>query len=172
MYFIILATGATLFRADQRDIQSATQAAEALRPVAGRFAEMLLATGLIGAGMLAVPVLTGSSAYAFAEMAQWRRGLDQKPQRAKNFYIFIAVSTLAGMLINFIGINPISALFWTAVLNGFVAPPLLLLLMLISNNPTVMGNRVNGRFINFLGWLTTLIMFAAQALAQLEPNRP
>jgi NRAMP (natural resistance-associated macrophage protein)-like metal ion transporter len=161
MYFIILATGARLFRAGQRDIQSATQAAEALRPVAGRFAEMLLAAGLIGAGMLAVPVLTGSSAYAFAEMAQWRRGLDEKPHRARNFYIFIAVSTFAGMLINFIGINPISALFWTAVLNGFVAPPLLLLSMPISNNPGVMGNRVNGRLINFIGWLTTLVMFAA-----------
>src|SRR5215831_18883723 len=161
MYFIILATGATLFRAGRRDIQSATQAAEALRPLAGHFAEMLLAAGLIGAGMLAVPILTGSSAYAFSEIARWRRGLGEKPHRAKHFYIFIAVSTLAGMLINFIGINLISVLFWTAVLNGFVAPPLLLLLMLISNNPTVMGNRVNGPLVNFFGWLTTLVMFAA-----------
>jgi Mn2+/Fe2+ NRAMP family transporter len=111
--------------------------------------------------MLAVPILTGSSAYAFAEIFGWRRGLDEKPHRAPNFYIVIAVSTLAGILINFIGVNPISALFWTAVLNGFVAPPLLLLLMIVSNRRKVLGNRLNGLGINLLGWFTTAAMFLA-----------
>jgi NRAMP (natural resistance-associated macrophage protein)-like metal ion transporter len=161
MYFIILATGATLFKAGQTDIQSAREAAEALRPLAGRFAEILLATGLIGAGILAVPILTGSSAYAVAEVFNWSRGLDQRPKNAGNFYVLIALSTMVGVLINFVGINPISALFWTAVINGFVAPPLLLLLMLVSNNTNVMGNRVNGLGINLLGWLATAVMFAA-----------
>jgi Mn2+/Fe2+ NRAMP family transporter len=161
MYFIILATGATLYKAGQRDIQSAAQAAEALRPLAGRLSEVLLAAGLIGAGILAVPILTASAAYAFAEIAGWNYGLDQKPRRARKFYIVIAGSTMAGLLINFIGINPMSALFWTAIINGFMAPPLLLLIMLISNNPKIMGPRVNGFWTNLLGWITTIVMFAA-----------
>ncbi len=161
MYFIILATGATLFKAGHTEIHSAREAAEALRPLAGRFAEMLLAAGLVGSGFLAVPILTGSSAYAFAEIIGQNRGLDQKPRRAPHFYLLIAVSTIAGMLMNFIGVNPMSALFWTAVLNGFVAPPLLVLLMLVSNNRSIMGDRVNGPGINLLGWSTTVLMFAA-----------
>src|SRR5262249_11292988 len=148
MYAIILATGATLYKAGQRNIESARQAAEALRPLAGPFAEILLALGLIGAGILAVPILTGSSGYAVAEAFGWKRGLNEKPHQAPKFYILIAASTVAGMLINFVGINPISALFWTAVLNGFVSPPLLVLLMLLSNDRKVMGNRVNGRLLN------------------------
>ena len=114
---------------------------------------MLLAAGLVGSGFLAVPILTGSSAYAFAEIIGQNRGLDQKPRRAPHFYLLIAVSTIAGMLMNFIGVNPMSALFWTAVLNGFVAPPLLVLLMLVSNNRSIMGDRVNGPGINLLGWM-------------------
>ena len=161
MYFIILATGATLFKAGQTDIQSAREAAEALRPLAGRLAEILLAMGLVGAGILAVPILTGSSAYAVAEVFNWSRGLDQKPKKAGNFYVLIAASTLVGVLINFVGINPISALFWTAVVNGFVAPPLLVLLMLVSNNRKVMGKRANGFALNALGWFATFTMFAA-----------
>lgn len=161
MYFIILATGATLYKAGQRDIHSAAQAAEALRPLAGPFSEILLAAGLIGAGILAVPILTASAAYAFAEIAGWRYGLDQKPRRAGKFYAVIAASTVAGLMINFIGINPMSALFWTALINGFMAPPLLLLIMLISNNSKIMGARVNSFWTNLLGWITTVVMFAA-----------
>jgi NRAMP (natural resistance-associated macrophage protein)-like metal ion transporter len=161
MYFIILATGATLYKAGQREIQSAAQAAEALRPLAGPLSEVLLAAGLIGAGMLAVPILTASAAYAFAEIAGWKYGLDQKPRQARKFYIVIAASTGAGLLITFIGINPMSALFWTAIINGFMAPPLLLLIMLISNNPKIMGGRVNSFWTNLLGWATTVVMFAA-----------
>ncbi|HCX28954.1 MAG TPA: iron transporter [Blastocatellia bacterium] len=161
MYFIILATAATLFKAGKTNIQSATDAAQALRPLAGEGAYFLLAVGLIGAGFLTVPILTGSSAYAVAEAFRGKYGFDQKPQRAKLFYGVIAASTLVGMLINFLGINPISALFWTAVINGFLAPPLLVVIMLIANNRKVMGDRVNGRWVNLLGWATTVIMFAA-----------
>ncbi|MEP7284552.1 MAG: Nramp family divalent metal transporter [Chloroflexota bacterium] len=161
MYFIILATAATLFKAGKTNIQSATEAAEALRPIAGDMARFLLALGLAGAGILAVPILTGSAAYAVSEAFGWKYGLDQKPSRAKQFYAVIAGSTLIGMLINFIGINPIQALFWTSVINGFLAPPVLVILMLISNNKKVMGQRVNNRWMNILGWTTTGIMFLA-----------
>ena len=161
MYFIILATAATLFKAGKTDIQSATEAAEALRPLAGDAAYVLFAVGLIGAGFLGVPVLTGSSAYAVAEALGWKRGLGEKPRRAKLFYAMIVAPTLIGVLINFAGINPMSALFWTAVINGFLAPPILVVVMLIANNETVMGDRVNGAWTNVAGWATTVVMFAA-----------
>jgi len=161
MYFIILATAATLHQGGKTDIQSATEAAEALRPLAGNAAYVLLALGLIGAGFLCVPILTGSSAYAIAEALGWKHGLDEKPRRAKLFYGVIAASTLVGMLINFVGINPIRALFWTAVINGFLAPPVLVVLMSVANNKKVLGKHVNGRLTNIMGWLTTILMFAA-----------
>jgi NRAMP (natural resistance-associated macrophage protein)-like metal ion transporter len=161
MYFIILATAATLFKAGKTDIQSATEAAEALRPLAGNGAYALLALGLIGAGFLGVPVLTGSSAYAVAEARGWKHGLDEKPRRAKLFYAMIVIPTLIGMLINFVGINPISALFWTAVINGFLAPPLLVVIMRIANNRAIMGERANGPLTNIVGWATTATMWAA-----------
>lgn len=161
MYFIILATAATLSRAGKTEIESAAQAAEALRPLAGDAATILLALGLVGSGFLAVPILTGSAAYAVAEIFGWRYGLSEKPKRARQFYAVIAASTLIGMAFNFLGINEMSALFWTAVINGFLAPPLLVAIMLIANNPRVMGGRVNGRVLNILGWTTTTVMFAA-----------
>ncbi len=161
MYFIILATAATLFQSGKTDIHSATDAADALRPLAGDAASFLLAIGLIGSGLLAVPILTGSAAYAFAEIGEWKAGLNEKPNRAKQFYATIAGSTLVGMLINFVGINPIDALYWTAVINGLIAPPLLIVIMLISNNKEIMGRRVNGLGVNLLGWITTLTMLAA-----------
>jgi Mn2+/Fe2+ NRAMP family transporter len=151
MYFIILTTAATLFKAGKTNIESATEAAQALRPPAGDAAYFLLALGLIGAGFLAVPILTGSAAYAVSEAFGWKYGLNKKPERAKQFYAMIAVSTLIGMLINFIGINPIKGLFWTAVINGFLAPPLLVIIMLVANNKKVMGDKVNGVWINALG---------------------
>jgi NRAMP (natural resistance-associated macrophage protein)-like metal ion transporter len=161
MYFIILATAATLFKAGQTDIKSAADAAQALRPLAGDGAFVLLALGMIGAGFLAVPILTGSAAYAVSEVFGWRYGLHNNPARAKQFYGVIVVATIVGMLINFLGINPIDALFWTAVINGFVAPPLMVLIMLVANNPAVMQDRTNGTAINVLGWIATTIMFAA-----------
>jgi NRAMP (natural resistance-associated macrophage protein)-like metal ion transporter len=161
MYFIILGTAATLHQAGKTNVQSAAEAAEALRPLAGSFASALLALGLVGAGFLAVPILTGSAAYAMSEAFGWRNGLDHKPARAKRFYLVIGVSTLIGVLINYVGINPIDALFWTAVINGFLAPPLLVLIMLVANNAKVMGKRTNGLAANVVGWATTAAMFAA-----------
>jgi len=161
MYFIILTTAATLFKAGNTNINSAADAAEALRPLAGSGATILLAVGLIGAGLLAIPILTGSAAYAVSEAFGWRYGLDRKPGRAKQFYGIIAASTLIGMLINFVGINPIDALFWTAVINGVLAPPLLVIIMLIANNEKVMGRDRNGPITNALGWITVALMSAA-----------
>jgi NRAMP (natural resistance-associated macrophage protein)-like metal ion transporter len=161
MYFIILATATTLHKIGKTDIQTATDAAEALRPLAGNAAQVLLGVGLIGSGFLAVPVLTGSSAYALSEALGWKVGLNKKLRGAKQFYAVIVISTLAGLLINYAGISPIKALFWTAVINGLLAPPLLVIIMLISNNQKVMGKRTNGKLTNVLGWLTTVVMFAA-----------
>ena len=161
MYFIIFATAATLFKSGKTDIQSATDAAEALRPIAGDVSSILLALGLVGAGFLAVPILTCSAAYGLAEAFGWRFGLDRNPARAKPFYAVITLSMLIGMLINFVGINPIDALFWTAVINGFLAPPLLVIIMLVANNRSVMGERLNSWGTNIIGWITTTVMFAA-----------
>jgi NRAMP (natural resistance-associated macrophage protein)-like metal ion transporter len=160
-YFVILAAGATLHVSGKTDIQSATEAAQALKPLAGNLATVLFGIGLIGAGILAVPVLTGSAAYAVAETFEWPSGLDEKPRHAKKFYAVIAASTLVGVVITFAGINPISALFWTAVINGVVAPPLLVVVMLVANNKKVMGLRTNGPWTNILGWLAAAVMFAA-----------
>jgi NRAMP (natural resistance-associated macrophage protein)-like metal ion transporter len=160
-YFVILACGATLHASGNTEIRSAADAAEALRPLAGGFATYLFAIGMIGAGFLAVPVLSGSSAYAVAEAFGWKYGLDTKPWEARQFYAVIALSTLVGIGIDFLGINPIRALFWTAVINGVIAPPLLVLIMLASNNKKVMGRRVNAWFTNAVGWTATAVMFAA-----------
>jgi NRAMP (natural resistance-associated macrophage protein)-like metal ion transporter len=161
MYFIILATAATLHQAGRTNIDSAAEAAEALRPLAGNAATILMALGLIGTGVLAVPILTGSAAYAVCETFGWKCSFDAKPGQAKEFYIVLVVSTIGGLLINFIGINPMAALFWTAVINGFLAPPLLVVVMLIANNRAIMGTRVNGLGTNVLGWATAGLMFAA-----------
>jgi NRAMP (natural resistance-associated macrophage protein)-like metal ion transporter len=160
-YFVILAAASTLHVSGQTNIQSATEAAQALRPLAGDLATVLFAIGLIGAGLLAVPVLSGTAAYAVAETFNWTSGLDEKPRHAKKFYGIIALSTLVGVSIDFLGINPIRALFWTAVINGVVAPPLLVIVMLIANNKRVMGKRTNGLAANIVGWLAAAVMFAA-----------
>lgn len=160
-YFVILASASTLHVSGQTNIQSATEAAQALKPIAGSASTVLFALGLIGAGFLAVPVLTGSSAYAVSETFGWECSLNDKPREAKQFYAVIAASTFIGLIINFVGINVMTALFWTAVINGLVSPPLLVLIMLVSNNKDVMGSNTNGRTITLLGWLTTAVMFAA-----------
>jgi len=157
-YFIILATGATLFAAGKTEIASATDAAQALRPVAGDASALLLAVGLIGSGVLAVPVLTGSAAYGVTEAFGWRSGLDRPLIRAPQFYAVIAAATLVGMTINFLGINPITALVVSAVINGLIAAPLLVLVMLVSNDKKAMGERTNGRLLNVVGWITTGVM--------------
>jgi Mn2+/Fe2+ NRAMP family transporter len=158
MYFIFLATAATLHQSGVTHIASAADAAKALEPLAGSAAKVLLAAGLIGSGILAVPILAASASYATAEMLNWRRGLHQPPQRAQGFYALIAIGMLVGMVINFLGIDPFTALFWTAVLNGIAAPPLLWLILIIANDRKVMGDRTNGRWTNLLGGFTALLM--------------
>jgi NRAMP (natural resistance-associated macrophage protein)-like metal ion transporter len=161
MYAIIFTTAATLFTTGKHDVQSTTDAAQALRPLAGQFASLLLALGLIGSGCLSVPVLTGSAAYALAEAFGWSYGLEKKLRRAKHFYIIITLAMFIGMGLSLVGINPIMALFWSAVINGVLAPPLLLLLMLITMNSKIMKERVNNRWLNIVGWLTVVVMTAA-----------
>jgi NRAMP (natural resistance-associated macrophage protein)-like metal ion transporter len=161
MYFIMLATGATLNKAGQTDINTAADAAQALRPLAGDAAAILLSLGLIGTGALAVPILTGSAAYAVAEAMGWKYGLDRKPERAKQFYAVIVIATIIGMALDFLGINPIDALFLAAVINGLLAPPLLVLIMLISNRRDIMEGRINNGWTNLAGWATTVLMTTA-----------
>jgi NRAMP (natural resistance-associated macrophage protein)-like metal ion transporter len=158
MYFVILATAATLRAAGTTHIDSAAQAAKALQPIAGDAAGLLFAVGIIGSGFLAVPILAASASYAVAETFGWKRGLDEKPYQAKRFYAVIVASTVVGMLVNFLGINPIDALFWTAVINGFLAPPLLVLVMLLANDRKLMGKRTNNAWTNLVGWVTAGLM--------------
>jgi NRAMP (natural resistance-associated macrophage protein)-like metal ion transporter len=161
MFFIILATAATLHAAGKTEIDTAAQAAEALRPIAGNAAYVLMALGLIGTGVLAVPILTGSAAYSVAELFNWKCGLDEKPHQAKGFYWVIAAATVVALLINFLGVKPMDALFWTAVINGFLSPPMLVIVMLIANNKKVMHERTNGPILNLLGGATTILMALA-----------
>jgi Mn2+/Fe2+ NRAMP family transporter len=162
--FIIVSTAATLNAHGVTDIQTSAQAAEALRPIAGVFTFALFAVGIIGIGLLAVPVLAGSGAYALGEALGWTTGLDRKPLDAKAFYGTIAISTLIGVLINFIGIDPIKALFWSAVINGVVAAPLMVVIMLMAMRRDVMGAFVLPRALQFIGWLCTGAMTIAVAL--------
>jgi NRAMP (natural resistance-associated macrophage protein)-like metal ion transporter len=161
MFFIILATAATLHASGRTEIESARQAAEALRPLAGDGAYLLFAVGLIGTGLLAVPILAGSASFAIAEVFDWRAGLDLTPRRGRRFYLVFAGAVVAGMALNLIGTNPIRMLFLSAVLNGLLAPPLLLLIMLVGNNRAIMGKHANGPWLNLLGWLATAVMFLA-----------
>jgi NRAMP (natural resistance-associated macrophage protein)-like metal ion transporter len=163
MYFIILAAASTLHKAGQTQIGSAAEAAQALQPLAGDAAGALFAIGFMGVGLLTVPVLTTGAAYAVAEALGWRVGLHEKPYRAKGFYAIIAAVMLAGVLLNFAGINVMDALVWAAVLNGLLLPPLLVLILLVANNRTVMGDHVNGLPLNLLGWTTVAAGVAAAA---------
>jgi NRAMP (natural resistance-associated macrophage protein)-like metal ion transporter len=160
-YFVVLASAVTLHAEGKTNIQTATDAAEALRPLSHGAATILFAVGLTGSGFLAVPILTGSSAYALCEAFDWKYGLNEKFRDARRFYLIIAAATLIGLLINFLRIPPVTALFWTAVINGVLAPPLIVIIMLISNSKQVMGRRTNGPLTNFLGWATAVIMTAA-----------
>ena len=159
--FIILATAATLHSAGVTQIDTAAQAAEALRPVAGPFAFALFAIGIIATGLLAVPVLAGSVAYAVSELFAWRTGLDRPPAEAKLFYGTIALATLAGIVVNVVGLDPIRALYWSAVLNGLLAAPVMAVTMVIAMNPRVMGRLTLPPLLIVGGWLATAVMAAA-----------
>jgi NRAMP (natural resistance-associated macrophage protein)-like metal ion transporter len=161
MYFIILASAATLHAAGNTDVRTAVDVADALRPLAGDRAALLLAVGVIGTGVLAVPVLIGSSAYAVAETARWRYGLGAKLARARRFYALIAVCTVAATAMNYLGINVIDALYWSSVINGVLAGPLLVLILLVANNHEAMGHRTNGVALNLIVGLTAALMCAA-----------
>lgn len=163
MYFIILSTGATLYMAGKADISTAADAAQALRPLAGRFAELLFALGVIGVGFLAVPVMTSGVAYDMCQTFGWRHGLHTPIRKAPGFYVTIFVVTLVALGMNFLGLNPMRALVWAGVVQGLSTPFLMLAMMRMTNNRQIMGRWVNTRLINILGWVTTAAIFAASA---------
>jgi NRAMP (natural resistance-associated macrophage protein)-like metal ion transporter len=163
MYFIVLSTAATLFKEGSTTVNSAAEAAEALRPLAGDAARVLFALGVIAVGFLAVPVMTTGAAYDLAQSMGWKQTLHARPREAKRFYGVIAIITVIAVAMNFLGINPMKALVFSGIVQGFSTPPLLLLIMLMTNNRRIMGDRVNGRAMNVLGWITTFVIFAATA---------
>jgi Mn2+/Fe2+ NRAMP family transporter len=161
MFFIILTTAITLNRHGITNIETSRQAAEALRPFAGNFAATLFTIGIVGVGFLAIPTLAGSSAYAFAETFGWRQGLDKKLKQARSFYAVILLSTAVGVGMDFAHINPVKALYWTAVINGLLAPFILVAILIVAADKKLMQGQPSSR----LGWavvaLTTVAMFAA-----------
>ena len=160
---IMLATAATLHRQGVTQIDTAAQAAEALRPVAGEFAFALFAAGIIGTGLLAVPVLAGSAAFAVAEIFGWKEGLEYKPQQAAGFYSIVVLATAMGILIDWSNLDPMKALFWSAVLNGLAAVPIMAAMMVVASRRKVMGKFVERRGLLFFGWAATAVMAAASA---------
>ncbi len=161
---IMVTTAATLHVAGKTDIQTSSQAAEALKPIAGELAFAIFALGIIGTGFLAIPVLAGSAAYALGESRKWPIGLARKPLTAKAFYATIAVATGVGMIIGFSPIDPIKALFWSAVINGVVAVPVMVVMMLMTANKTIMGRFVVRGYLRIVGWLATGVMAVAAAI--------
>ena len=161
MYFIILTTGTVLYNSGIHQIDTVEQAAMALKPIAGNLAYLLFAVGVIGTGLIAIPVLSGSISYIFSETFGWEQGLDKKFHEAKGFYVIIAISLLLGLSINYIGISPIQSLIYTAILYGLTAPVLIAIILHISNNKKIMGTNVNGKLSNFLGFSALIIMSVA-----------
>jgi NRAMP (natural resistance-associated macrophage protein)-like metal ion transporter len=158
---IIVTTAATLHAGGVTDIATSSQAAEALRPVAGPFAFTLFALGIVGTGLLAVPVLAGSAAYAIGEARRWPVGLGRKPERAKAFYATLTIATMVGVALNFSPINPIKALYWSAVINGVVAVPVMITMMHMTANPKVMGKFLVHDGLRLIGWMATVVMATA-----------
>ncbi len=169
MYFIILTTGTVLYSAGIHQIDTVEEAALALKPLAGDLAYVLFAVGVIGTGLIAIPVLSGSLSYIFTETFGWEQGLDKKFHEAKGFYVIIALSLILGLSLNYVGISPIDALIYTAVLYGITAPVLIGIILHISNNQEIMGEYVNSRISNVLGFAALIIMsLAAGALLYFE----
>jgi|SRR5882724_2092411 len=161
MYFIILTTAATLHAHGQTNITTAQQAAAALRPLAGQGAYLLFTVGLIGTGMLGVPVLAGAAAYAVSEASAWRGTLEDKPRLAKKFYAVVAIAMILGLGLDYFGFDALKMLFWSAVLNGVLAPPLIALVVLLTSSRKVMGERANPPLLKWFGWATAVIMAIA-----------
>ena len=158
---IIVTTAATLHANGITEVQTSADAAKALEPVAGRFASAVFALGILGTGLLAVPVLAGSAAYALAEAWKWPVGLARQPARAKGFYATIALATMVGAAVNFASFSPMKALFWSAVINGVVSAPVMVVMMLMARSPRVMGKfRVSGA-LELMGWIATAVMALA-----------
>ena len=160
-FFIILATAVTLHVAGITDVDTAAKAASALKPLAGNFAYVLFALGILGVGLIGVPVLAGSAAYAFSEAMGWKEGLERKPASARGFYGVIALSVLSGLGIQYSPISPMKALFWSAVINGVVAVPLMVVIIVLATKKSVMGDFTVSRPIAILGWIATALMGAA-----------
>ncbi len=161
MYFIVLTSAATVHAHGSAQIATAQDAAEALRPVAGNAAYLLFTLGIIGTGMLAVPVLAGSAAYAISEAESWRGSLDDRPQMAPRFYLVVTLAMLVGLVLAAAGFDAVKMLFYAAVLNGVLAPPLIVLVTMLSSNREVMGARVNSPLLRWIGWFTATIMTVA-----------
>jgi len=161
MYFIILTTAFTLNRSGQTMIQTSREAAAALLPLAGRLAATLYAVGIVGVGMLAIPTLTGSAAYAFAEFLGWKQGLDRRLKQARSFYIMILSSAVAAVIMDFADISPIKALYWTAVINGVLAPFLLLAILIVASDGKLMNGQPSSRIGKITVALAATAMFAA-----------
>jgi Mn2+/Fe2+ NRAMP family transporter len=164
MWFIILATGTVLFNGGTHKIDTVEQAAQALKPLAGEFAYLLFAIGVIGTGLLAIPVLSGSLSYMFCETFGWKAGLDKKFHEAIPFYIIVTVSLIVGLSLDYIGITPIQGLIYSAILYGLTAPVLIATILHISNNKKIMGKYTNGKLSNILGFLALILMTAAAVL--------
>ena len=169
MFFIILTTGTVLFNSGIHQIDSVEEAAQALRPLAGESAYLLFALGIIGTGLLAIPVLSGSLSYIIMETFGWEKGLDKKFHEAKAFYVIIAISLLLGLSLHYIGISPIRALIYSAILYGLTAPVLIVIILHISNNKKIMGKFTNGWVSNILGFAALVLMsVAAGVMVYLE----
>lgn len=160
-FFIILTAAATLHAHGITEISTSAEAAKALEPLAGRFAFLLFVCGIVGTGMLAVPVLAASACYGIGEARHWKSSLERKPGEAIRFYAAIALATLIGLALNFLHIDPVKALFWAAILNGIVAAPLMAIIMIMASSPKVMGKLVISPYLKAMGWLATAVMFCA-----------
>jgi len=164
MFFLILTTGSVLFNGGIHQIDTVEQAAQALKPLAGELAYLLFAVGVIGTGLLAIPVLSGSLSYIVTETFGWKEGLDKKFQKAKAFYVIIAISLILGLSLNFMGFSPIKALIYSAILYGLTAPVLIAIILHISNNRKIMGKNTNGNISNVLGFAALTLMTVAAVI--------
>jgi Mn2+/Fe2+ NRAMP family transporter len=164
MFFIILTAGSVLFNGNIHQIDTVEQAAQALKPLAGNTAYLLFAVGVLGTGFLAIPVLSGSLSYIITESFGWTEGLDKKFHNAKAFYFIMAISLILGLSLNYIGISPIKALIYSAILYGLTAPVLIAIILHISNNKKIMGKNTNGKISNILGYAALILMTVAGVL--------
>jgi len=158
---MILTAGSVLFNGEIHKINTVEQAAQALKPLAGNFAYLLFAVGVVGTGLLAIPVLSGSLSYIVTESFGWKKGLDKTFYKAKAFYVIIIISLILGLLLNYIGLSPIKALIYSTILYGLTAPVLIAIILHISNNKKIMGRHTNGKASNILGFATLVLMIAA-----------